>query len=302
MANRKKPVKTRSMTGFGSASQSGADCAVTVEARSVNNRYLAIKTRLPSTLASLEGRIEGIVKQAAARGTVDVMVKLDLKGAAVSWSINEKRLKEYVKAAGRLSRIKGVRSSELAPETILGLPGVVESHEKRTVPPKVVRAVVATVEKAIAALARARAAEGGRLATAITKRLKLLEGIIDRIARRAPAARKENVKRLRKRVEELLNGQKLKPDDPALQREVAFLADRSDITEELDRLKSHLAQFDATIRSAGSVGRTLDFLIQEMSREINTIGAKASDASVSQHVVRAKAELEKIREQVQNIE
>jgi uncharacterized protein (TIGR00255 family) len=291
-----------SMTGFGSASINSPECAVSVEVRSVNNRYLSLKARLPGLLSSLESRIDEIVRRKVTRGTVDLFVRLDMKNSDVVWRINEKLLDDYARSARRLARKRGVRSGELAPEALMALPGVIESREKRTVPPKVMKIVAETVEKAVDKLARTRAAEGKRLAAAISKRRRLLGTVVGKIARRAPVARAGNVERVRKRVEDLLDGQKLEAGDPTLQREIAFLADRNDITEELDRLQSHLKQFDATLAAGGGVGRALDFLIQEMGREINTVGAKASDALISQHVVDAKAELEKIREQVQNIE
>jgi len=291
-----------SMTGFGSASLNGPECAVSVEVRSVNNRYLSLKARLPGLLSSLESKVDEIVRQNVARGTVDLFVRLDMKNSDVVWRINEKLLDDYTRTARRLAAKRGVRSEEPAPEALMALPGVIESSEKKAVPPKIARIVAETVEKAVTRLARARAAEGRRLAAAIGKRRRLLEGVIEKITRLAPVARAGSVERVRKRVEDLLEGQKLKAEDPTLQREIAFLAERSDITEELDRLQSHLKQFDATLKAGGGVGRALDFLIQEMGREINTVGAKASDAQISQHVVEAKAELEKIREQVQNIE
>jgi len=291
-----------SMTGFGSAAFNSAECVVSVEVRSVNNRYLALKTRLPGFLSPIESTIDGIVRQNVARGTVDLFVRLDMKNSDVIWMINEKLLDDYARTARRLAGKRGVRSEEPAPEALMALPGVIESREKRTVPPKIAKIVAETVEKAVTRLARARTAEGRRLAAAIKKRRDILETVIGTIVQRAPAARASHVERLRKRVADLLDGQKLKDDDPSLQREIAFLAERSDITEELDRLNSHLKQFDAILKGGGGVGRSLDFLIQEMGREINTVGAKASDAQISQHVVMAKAELEKIREQVQNIE
>jgi uncharacterized protein (TIGR00255 family) len=291
-----------SMTGFGSASFNSPECVVSVEVRSVNNRYLALKARLPGLLSALESKVDEIVRQSLSRGTVDLFVRFDMKNSDTVWRINAKLLDDYARSARRLAGKRGVRDQEPSPEALMALPGVIESREKRTIPPKITRIVAETVEKAVARLARARSAEGRRLAAAIRKRRGLLEAAVGRIARRAPVARASNVKRLKKRVADLLDGQKLKSDDPALQREIAFLAERSDITEELDRLQSHLKQFDATLKAGGTVGRSLDFLIQEMGREVNTVGAKASDAQISQQVVKAKAELEKIREQVQNIE
>jgi len=291
------------MTGFGSAIYNATDCVVTVEVRSVNNRYFSLKTRLPGLVASMESRIDSIVRQSVSRGSVDLFVRLEMKSQALSWSINEKRLKDYTRAAARLGKEKGVANDPPTAAELLALPGVVESSEKKTVPPRIVQIVAETATKSVARLAKARHVEGRRMAAAIAKRLRLLEGLVGKVRRRAPQADRARMKRLKGRVDELLQGeQKLSNDDTSLQREIAFLADKSDITEELDRLQSHFEQFGATMTKGGSIGRSLDFLIQEMGREINTIGSKASDVKISQHVVDAKAELEKIREQVQNIE
>ncbi len=290
------------MTGFGSAIYNGAECVVTVEVRSVNNRYLSLKARLPGLIASMESRIDAIVRQSVSRGTVDLFVRLDMKDQSLSWTINEKRLKDYTRASKRLAREKGVAQDPPTAAELLALPGVVESIEKRTVPARIVQIVADTTAISVARLARARLAEGRRMATAIGKRLRLLEGLVGKVRRRAPQAVKTRTKRLKARVDDLLQGQQLADDDASLQREIAFLADKSDITEELDRLQSHFKQFGATMKKGGSIGRSLDFLIQEMGREINTIGSKASDVKISQSVIDAKAELEKIREQVQNIE
>lgn len=291
------------MTGFGRAVHNGTECVVTVEVRSVNNRYLSLKTRLPGLIASMESRIDAIVRQSVSRGTVELFVRLDMKNQALTWSIDEKRLKDYTRAARQLVREKGVADHPPTAAELLALPGVVESSEKRTVPARIVQIVADTVEAGIESLAGARQAEGRRMAAAVSKRLRLLDRLVAKVRRRAPQADKARMKRLRARVDELLQGQqKLSEDDTSLQREIAFLADKSDITEELDRLQSHFKQFGATMKKGGSIGRSLDFLIQEMGREINTIGSKASDVQISQSVVEAKAELEKIREQVQNIE
>ncbi len=291
------------MTGFGSAAYNGAECAVTAEARSVNNRYLSLKVRLPGLLTSMESQIDSIVRQRLSRGTVELFVRLEMKNQALTWTINDKRLKDYARAAKKLTREKGVADDQPTAAELLSLPGVVESREKRTVPAPIVRIVADTVNRCVERLAKARRSEGRRMATAIGKRLRLLERLVGRVRRRAPRSDKARMKRLKARVDELLEGQqKLKTDDPSLQREIAFLADRSDITEELDRLESHFKQFAETLSTGGPIGRALDFLIQEMGREINTIGSKASDVQITQSVILSKAELEKIREQVQNIE
>lgn len=293
---------TLSMTGFGKAAATEAGCSVSVEIRSVNHRYFTLKCRLPAGLSATEAKLSGIIRRKIGRGTVDLAIRLVMDEPTLSWVINEKLLRKYSSAALGISKMKGVRGSDLPVEALLALPGVVESREETQLSAGVIRAVTRTVEEAVARLNRMRESEGKRLESFIKKQRRIVEKQIDKIDRRAPAVVKDHALRVRKRVETLLNGQKLDPSDPALQREVAFLADRCDITEEIDRLRSHLTHFDETIEKDGAMGRSLDFIIQEMGREINTIGAKASDAAISQHVVMVKAELEKIREQVQNIE
>jgi len=290
------------MTGFGKAAATESGCSVTVEIRSVNHRYFSLKCRLPPALSSIESKLSGIVRKEIDRGSVELFVKLAMERPAVSWEINEKLLRSYSKAAAGISKIKGVRGGDMPVEALLALPGVVESREETEPPASVVRAASRTLQEALARLNRMRETEGKRLESFIMKQRRKVEKEIGKISRRTPAVVKEHAERLRKRVDGLLNGQSLDPSDPALQREVAFLADRCDITEEIDRLKSHLSHFDEMMAKKDAKGRSLDFIIQEMGREINTIGAKASDAAISQSVVTVKAELEKIREQVQNIE
>jgi len=292
----------KSMTGFGTAAVTTPRGTVVVEIRSVNNKYMTLKNRLPNLLTNLESKIETIVRQRVTRGTVELFLRLDLQETTVTWSINEKLLKEYTKSAIKLGKQKGIDPAQPRAESLLNLPGVIESHESRKAPPQLERQALDTVSQAVENLLEARSAEGGRLAAIVLKRRQILEKSVERVAKRAPLAHRNNILRLKRRVVELLEGQKLASGDPTLQREIAFMADRSDITEELDRLRSHLKHFDKILESGGPMGRPLDFLIQEMGRELNTIGAKASDAQVSQHVVKAKAEMEKIREQVQNIE
>ncbi len=291
-----------SMTGFGSATYDDPDCSLLVETRSVNNRYLNLKARIPGRLASLERKFDAIARRHLKRGSVDLFVRLEMKRSTIKWKVNDALLQEYVKTAGKLVRAKGVGDDLPSAGTLLALPGVMESRESREIPQRIGRAASDTVEKAILALAGSRAAEGKRMAAAVGKCRAVLEKIIGRIGQRIPAAHKRHVQNLKERVKKLLDGQSLSKDDATLQREVAFLADRADITEEMDRLASHLKQFDKTLGGAGPVGRALDFLVQEIGREVNTIGSKASDAKIAQLVVSAKSEIEKIREQIQNLE
>jgi len=292
----------RSMTGFGGATFDSTECSLAVEVRSVNNKFLKVKTRLPALLASLERRLDGIIRKNVSRGTVDLSVRLDMKSSGAAWTLNEKLLEKSIRIAGRLARRKDVADAMPSAAELLSLPGVMEQCEDRKLSPKIERALAQAVEKAVKKMSEAREAEGQRLAAAIRRERTALERLIDRIGRRAPAAMKEQTGRLKKRVETLLEGERLGADDAALRREIAFMADRGDITEEMDRLASHLEQFDRILGHKGPVGRALDFLIQEIGRELNTIGSKASDARISQSVAEAKGTLEKIREQVQNLE
>ena len=293
---------THSMTGFGKAAWKDAACDISVEVRAVNHRYLTVKCRLPAVLAEAEGRFQEILRRRIRRGSVDLSVRLETAKPLVTWQVNESALQSYLGAAARLSRLEGIRGGELSLESALALPGVIESRECREIPAAIVRAARRAVEDAVERLDAMRAAEGRRLAAFLVRRRRSLETLVKRIARRAPAAARRQQQKLKRRVAELLAGQPLPPGDPTLAREIAFLADRLDVTEELERLQSHFEQFDRTLAGEGAAGRALEFLVQEIGREINTIGSKSSDAATARLVVAAKAELEKIREQVQNIE
>ena len=200
------------------------------------------------------------------------------------------------------SRKKHRLEGAVVPELLLGLPGVLELDDRARISTNTIKLIEETTREALERLLKMRATEGDRLVRAIQKRRRLLEKYLLAVESGSRKHTKERVQRLKARIHDLLDGEKLSSGDPTLQREIAFLADRADITEEVDRFKSHLAQFDRITGGDGEIGRQLDFLIQEMGREVNTIGSKACSASVSHDVVRMKAELEKIREQVQNIE
>jgi uncharacterized protein (TIGR00255 family) len=199
-------------------------------------------------------------------------------------------------------RKKNKLGGDLTPELLSGLPGVVEYVDVPEIKPKIIRLVEQAVEEASEGLLQMRIAEGNRMIRTIIKHRKLVEKGLRAVERKTGKSCQVRLDRMKARVTELLDKMPITPDDPTLQRELAVLADRSDITEEVDRLKSHLVQFDSIATGDGEIGRPLDFLLQEMVRETNTIGSKACDAAVSHDVVEIKAELEKIREQVQNIE
>lgn len=290
-----------SMTGMGKASGRCPKFHFEVETRSVNNRYLVIKNRLPDILSQYDQRLQEVLRRRIRRGTVDLIVRLKWAGAGPLGRINREMLEGYLREVKRLRKRERL-GGDLIPERLLGLPGVVQFEEEETITAKEFALIEEAARSAVERLMRMRIAEGRRLIRGISKRRRLMERCLTVLERKARQGVGDRMKRLKSRVSEILNGDKLPADDPALQREIAILADRSDITEETDRFKSHLVQFDVIIASDGEMGRQLDFLLQEMGREINTIGSKACNASVSHEVVKIKAELEKIREQVQNIE
>ena len=289
------------MTGMGRARAKGGGARVEVELRSVNNRYLQVKCRLPESLQPWEQRWVERVRRRVRRGTVDLSVKIAWEREKSSFQVDRTVLEGYMEALRRTRKKAGLDEA-VVPELLAGLPGVVYAEEKSGVTAMVRGLVEEAIETALDHLITMRATEGRRLVRDLMKRRRLLERILNSVERGARGKTRERMERLKARAEELLRGRGIDPDDPGLLRELAFLADRADITEEVERFRSHLLQFDRIMASEGEVGRPLDFLLQEMGREVNTVGSKAASAEISHHVVRMKAELEKIREQVQNIE
>lgn len=288
-----------SMTGFGSAEGMVGAAGVSVEIRTVNHRFFNPSIKLPGSFAKWEGDVREVLRQRIARGHVALTARVERepgKGAG----INEARFGEYV-AAIRDLQTKYSLSNQLDAATILSLPDVVDTHleerESGTVPE-----LVAIVEQAIAALRQMRGEEGARLAVFLLERVTLVEEAVKRIRDRAPIRLTEQVARLRRSVKELASGANV--DQQRLAQEVAILADKLDIAEELDRFDSHINSFRQSVRESGAepVGKRLGFLLQEMVREANTTGSKANDAAILADVVMIKEELERVREQVENIE
>jgi uncharacterized protein YicC (UPF0701 family) len=313
-------VGLMSMTGYGRALCRAGGLSAQAEARSVNGRYLQVRLRLPGDLARLEPRVEALVKQSLARGTVDVSVRIEADRQRGLPRIDTQVLARYRKA---LSTLGGGE-----PALLLSLPGVIGWDEDAPREAALDKLAITAATQAIARLTTARAAEGKRLAVALRRELVSLRKLIAAVRRRLPASVALQQANLRRRVEVLLasangvgrssdagssnsnsngsgasrGGSLLSPTDPSLQRELALLADRSDISEELDRLDSHFTALDALLGRAQPAGRELDFLLQEVSREVNTLGAKAGDAQIVSHVIQAKTAVERLREQAANIE
>jgi uncharacterized protein (TIGR00255 family) len=288
-----------SMTGFGSAEGMVGAAGVSVEIRTVNHRFFNPSIKLPGSFAKWEGDVRELLRQRIARGHVALTARVERetgKGAG----INEERFGEYV-AALRLLQTKYKLSDHLEAATILGLPDVVDTHvEERE--SGTVSELTAIVEQAISALRQMRGEEGARLAVFLLERISLVEESVKRIRERGPVRLAEQVNRLKRSVKELSSGANV--DQQRLAQEVAILADKLDIAEELDRFDSHIGSFRQSVQESGAepVGKRLGFLLQEMVREANTTGSKANDAAILADVVMIKEELERVREQVENIE
>jgi uncharacterized protein (TIGR00255 family) len=291
----------RSMTGYGEASGRSAKRAVTVSLKAVNHRFLDLQVRLGDELRSSEPALRELLARELVRGRVEARVEvgaLGERGGAVQVDLEVVRA---VHAAVRELVDGGVLSGGLAAGDLLRLPAALriasaaqgwdEADEEL---------LLATARAAVAQLAAGREAEGAGLAAALAERLAALETLVAQLdALRGPAL-EESAAALRRRVAELLAGQAL--DEPRIAQEVALLADRGDVSEEIDRLRSHLEHFRTVAAAAGASGKRLDFLTQEIFRELNTLGAKCRNAAMVRAVLDAKVLCEQLREQVQNVE
>ena len=288
------------MTGFGAATARAGGEEVTVEVRAVNNKFCEVKARLPREFAALEPGVVRRVKERLARGGVDVSIRRGEGGA----STLRPRVDEAL-AALYLERFRSLQERLSLPGSVelahlLAAEGVVGLEER---PPDLSLAEAAVgeaLDRALDGLLAMREREGATLRRDLEERLASLEGFVDRLAAAAPAAVTAYRDRLARRVQELAGDVGVDPQ--RLAQEVAIFADRSDVTEELTRLRSHLDQLRGLLDTPEPVGRRLDFLVQEANREVNTSGAKSQWADAAALVVEMKAELERIREQVQNVE
>lgn len=288
----------KSMTGFGSAEGTVGQSRVAVEVRSVNHRFFNPSVKLPSELSRWEADVREALRRGIARGHVTLTARID-RQRLENARIDEARFGAYVEQILRLSERFGLDASFDA-ASILRLPDVIAASDDIVEGSAV--ELVEIVDRAVAALDAMRAAEGARLVRYLNERLLVIERAVERIAERAPQRLVEQRDRLRATIEELAAG--VPVDDQRLAQEIAILADRLDVSEEVSRFHSHLTAFRATLASAPSdgVGKRLGFLLQELLREANTTGSKASDSAILQDVISIKEELERIREQVENLE
>ena len=294
----------KSMTGFASLTRDDERGAIGVTIRSVNHRFLDMQLRLPPSIADVEPRIRAIVQKHLARGRVEVSVSLQLRQAAAPAVDLNFEFVEALAAAIEQGRARGVVAGALTPGDLLRLPQALSIRERLPeaggVSTSLGTAVDDAVDSAIAELDAMRTREGAHLRADLDARKALLADVITRIVAAADTGRQELEARLLERAREVAAA--LPVDQALLSQEVVRVAQRSDIAEEVTRFHGHLAHWDALSDSPEPCGRKLDFLLQEMNREVNTIGSKADGLQVSELVIQAKAELERMREQVQNVE
>ena len=291
---------TKSMTGYGKAETTTGDGKLTVEIRSVNHRYGEVTVKLPRVFLSVETELRRRVAERLKRGKIDLFVQFETSaGSAQAPQVNLPLAKAYHDAFVSIRQALGM-AEPVSLGLIAAQRDVLVSQEISPDLDRIVTDLYGVLDCALEGLEAMRLREGEALAAEIAGRLATVTGLVQQVADRAPVAVAGNAERLRERIGRLLGETPL--DEARLAQEVAVMADKMDVTEELVRLQSHFRQFSATTALAEPVGRKLDFLLQEMNREVNTIGSKANDSGIAVLVVELKAELEKVREQVQNIE
>jgi uncharacterized protein (TIGR00255 family) len=288
------------MTGFGTGELTTSAGRYIVEVRSLNHRFLEVLVRLPRELSSLEDRIRALVQGRVLRGRGEVAIIRENYGKRVrTVKVDVDLSKTFITA---LNDLKQALELSGTPDLsmLLGLPDLVKIEEQKEDLEESWPAIAAGVGQAMDRLVAMRGTEGARLAQDLEGRIERLRERVDEVERRAPLVVREYAARLTRRIGELLGS--LPVDEGLVATEVAMFADRCDIAEEITRFRSHLAQTRQTLHGEGAVGRTLEFIVQELGREANTMGSKANDLEITRTVIAIKGELESLREQIQNVE
>lgn len=291
-----------SMTGFGEAHYQGDGISVSVEVRTINSRYFKLSVKCGEGYSALEPEIENVVRQQIRRGTLQVSLRIDRPKAPDDFQINTAVLASYRRQLDELHKL--FHTSESVPlENLLMLPGVIAEDPTTAEDAEEDWPLIrSTLEAAMENLAKMRSDEGRAMGADLKANCQVVAGELSEIERRAPLVAEAYRSRLLDRLQSTLAEFQVSLDPADLIKEVSIFAERSDISEELVRLRSHLEQFDSIMDLPDSSGRKLEFLTQEMFRETNTIGSKANDVQISRHVIDIKAAIERIREMIQNIE
>jgi len=291
----------KSMTGYGRGEFGNELYNLKVEIKAVNHRYNDIIVKMPRHIGYLEESIKKIIKKEISRGKVDVYINLDyINESSVDVKVDIPLAKSYKKSLEKLSIELGL-GDNVRLHNILGLSEVIKTERKEIDEDIIWECLKKALDISLLDILSMKVAEGEELKKDMVSKLNIIEVIVLEIEKRSPLVVLEYRDKLRDRINELLD-KDANIDEARIAYEVVFFADKSNINEEVVRLKSHIKQFETILRDEDSVGRKLDFLIQEMNREINTIGSKANDILISQNVVEIKSEIEKIREQIQNLE
>ena len=291
-----------SMTGFGEARAECDGYSIAVEVRTVNSRYFKLHLRTTDGFGALESHIDKVIREFVKRGTIHCNVRIHHEGTADDYRLNTGVLNQYI---DQLQHIAAGRDLDevLRLEPLASLPGVVEELGKETLDSSELWPMVEPVVRtALDHLGQMRATEGEALATDLQDQCRVVASALDAIEEQAPKVGDYYRQRITDRVNEALGNLNMSVEPADLVREICLFTDRSDISEETVRLRSHLSQFHDAMKLAESAGRKLEFICQEMSREVNTIGSKANDADISLKVVEIKTALERIREQIQNVQ
>lgn len=290
----------KSMTGYGRVKKENEYREITVEIRSVNHRYLDLNIKVPRVYGYLEDLVSKQAQAAIARGKVDIYVSIRAKeGGDIRITPNMAVIQGYMDALKQISEKYGI-GEDVTAMSLLRLPDAMEEEKEEADAEEIKAEVSAVLAQALEEYNAMRAREGARLCEDVSYRGGLLREFVDFVEKRSPDTVEEYRARIAARMEEILDGTELA--QTRILQEAALYADKVNVTEEIVRLRSHLSQLDSMLKSEVAVGRKLDFLVQEMNRETNTIGSKACDFEIAKTVVDMKAEIEKIREQIQNLE
>lgn len=292
----------KSMTGYGQAQGDFNGVSYSVEIKSVNNRYLKSSIKLPEMFSFLEEDIESLLRSNLSRGTINYILRLKEISGNTLFEIDEKGLQSAAQVLTKALAASGIKGT-FDISNLLNLPGIVRSSSPDAEVIEIIRRKIIEIStQALEQLKEMRTTEGNFLEADLKKHCRIIEKDLRLIDKRCSIVVQEYAKKLKLRVDALLAEAKLKIDEVTLAREVAILADRSDISEEIARLDSHLQQFIQSCQSNEQAGRRLDFITQEMLREANTIASKSLDSEITNNVVDIKCLIERIKEQVQNVE
>ncbi len=289
----------RSMTGFGRGEGQSKLARIVAEIKTVNHKYHDISLKIPPSFQFLEPELRELILTSVTRGKVDLFLKDLSSGKTRTVGINEELVEDYLQLAKQVAR-KFKLKGELSIESLIKLPDVMTSSEPEGRELEQRKAALEAVRSALKALDKMRQSEGARLGKDMVDRVKELSGLVQQLRNQHKTVLAEKIKLFREKITTFLP--EPLQDQARLSTEEGIQLQRLDISEELTRLDSHLVEFQSALKSKDSVGRKLDFLIQEMNREVNTIGSKAGDAKMAHAVVRLKELMEQLREQIQNIE